>query len=122
MHADVVRVGALRRIDKRLLPYSLHAVDSKASGDAIAELKDMLAASASAAEAAVIQKELDLAKQVLLLTFHSHALPYALCTVKRSWTWPNKCCQGFAHSSVTHSFHRLYVQLRSYIIQKADNM
>lgn len=74
VHADVVRVGALRRIDKRLLPYSLHAVDSRAHGDAIAELKDMLAASASAAEAAVIQKELDLAKQVLL----GFCLPFTL--------------------------------------------
>ena len=61
----MIRVGALRRIDKRLLPHSLHAVDSKAKGDAVGELKDMLAAAATAAEAAVIQKELDLAKQVM---------------------------------------------------------
>lgn len=64
--ADVVRVGALQRIDKRLLPYSLHAVDSRAKSDAAVALKDVLAAAASASEAAVIQKELDLAKQVLL--------------------------------------------------------
>lgn len=60
----MIRVGALQRIDKRLLPHSLHAVDSKAKHDAVTALKDMLAAAATAAEAAVIQKELDLAKQV----------------------------------------------------------
>lgn len=58
-----MRVGALRRIDKRLLPYSLHAVDSKAHNDAIGELKAMLAAAPTPAEAAVIQRELDQAKQ-----------------------------------------------------------
>ena len=80
----MVRVGALRRIDKRLLPYSLHAVDSKASGDAIAELKDMLAAAASAAEAAVIQNELDMAKQVLLGFSMSPLLP----VLRSKWAKP----------------------------------
>ena len=60
----MVRVGALRRISKALLPHSLHAVDSKAKSDAVSELKDMLAATANAAEAAVIQQELDQLKQV----------------------------------------------------------
>ena len=63
--ADMVRVGALRRISKGLLPHSLHAVDSKAKSDAVGELKDMLTGCASASEAALIQKELDQLKQVL---------------------------------------------------------
>ena len=62
--ADMVRVGALRRISKDLLPYSLHAVDSKAKNDAASELRDMLAATCNAAEAAVNQRELDQLKQV----------------------------------------------------------
>lgn len=62
--ADMVRVGALRRISKSLLPHSLHAVDSKAKSDAVSELKDMLAGSTTAAEAALIQRELDQLKQV----------------------------------------------------------
>ena len=60
----MVRVGALRRISKDLLPHSLHAVDSKAKNDAASELKDMLAATNNAAEAAVIHRELDQLKQV----------------------------------------------------------
>lgn len=60
----MVRVGALRRISKSLLPHSLHAVDSKAKSDAVSELKDMLAGSTTAAEAALIQRELDQLKQV----------------------------------------------------------
>ena len=41
----MVRVGALRRISKSLLPHSLHAVDSNAKSNAVSELKDMLAVS-----------------------------------------------------------------------------
>ena len=62
--ADMVRVGALRRISKSLLPHSLHAVDSNAKSNAVSELKDMLAVSTTAAEAALIQRELDQLKQV----------------------------------------------------------
>lgn len=61
---DMVRVGALRRISKSLLPHSLHAVDFKAKSDAVGELKDMLAGSTTVAEAALIQRELDQLKQV----------------------------------------------------------
>ena len=74
MFADMVRVGALRRISKTLLPHSLHAVDSKSKSDAGSELKDMLANGCSSAEAALIQKELDQLKQVLpLLMPMTHA-------------------------------------------------
>ena len=72
--ADMVRVGALRRISKSLLPHSLHAVDSKAKSDAVSELKEMLAGSSNAAEAGIIQRELDQLKQVL----HA-ACPIVLC-------------------------------------------
>ncbi len=61
----MVRVGALRRISKTLLPHSLHAVDSKAKSDAVSELKEMLAGTSNAAEAAIIQRELDQLKQVM---------------------------------------------------------
>ncbi len=61
----MVRVGALRRISKSLLPHSLHAVDSKAKNDAASELKEMLSGTSNTAEAALIQKELDQLKQVL---------------------------------------------------------
>ena len=61
----MVRVGALQRISKSLLPHSLHAVDSKAKSDAVGELKDMLAGCTTATEAALIQRELDQLKQVL---------------------------------------------------------
>ena len=61
----MVRVGASRRISKTLLPHSLHAVDSKAKSDAVSELKEMLAGTSNAAEAAIIQRELDQLKQVM---------------------------------------------------------
>ena len=61
----MVRVGALSRISKTLLPHSLHAVDSKAKSDAVSELKEMLAGTSHAAEAAIIQRELDQLKQVM---------------------------------------------------------
>lgn len=64
IHADMVRVGALRRISKSLLPHSLHAVDSKAKSSAVSELKDMLANSSNASEAALIQRELHQLKEV----------------------------------------------------------
>ena len=67
--ADVVRVGALRRISKSLLPHSLHAVDLKAKSDAVGELKDMLTGCQTATEAALIQRELDQLKQVLHFDF-----------------------------------------------------
>lgn len=67
-YADLVRVGALRRISKSLLPHTLHAVDSKAKSDAASELREMLASTSNAAEATLIQKELDQLKQVLLVT------------------------------------------------------
>jgi hypothetical protein len=40
--SDFLRVGPLRRIDRKLLPYSLHASESKSHASAAAELKDML--------------------------------------------------------------------------------
>lgn len=63
-HADFLRIGALRRIDKRLLGQSLHAAESKTKGDSVAELKDMLGATTNASEAAAIRRELELMQQV----------------------------------------------------------
>jgi AAA domain/Protein of unknown function (DUF2439) len=40
--SDFLRVGPLRRIDRKLLSYSLHASESKTHANAAAELKDML--------------------------------------------------------------------------------
>ena len=70
----MVRVGALRRISKSLLPHSLHAVDSKAKSDGVSELKEMLAGSSNAAEAGIIQRELDQLKQVLHAACHTTVL------------------------------------------------
>ena len=54
----MLRIGPLRRIDKRLLPHSLHCCQAKGSGDATAELNDMLRNCTSASEAAIIRQEL----------------------------------------------------------------
>ena len=51
-------MGSLKRIDKRLLPYSLHARQNSGKGDAVSELTDMLKASTSPEEQALLQKEL----------------------------------------------------------------
>ncbi len=67
----MVRVGALRRISKTLLLHSLHAVDSKAKSDAVSELREMLAGTSNAAEAAIIQRELDQLKQVVQSSCYS---------------------------------------------------
>ncbi|KAK9844143.1 hypothetical protein WJX81_005799 [Elliptochloris bilobata] len=56
---DFLRVGALRRIDRRLLHHSLHCGAGGCSrNDATAELADMLKAATSPAEAAVLHAEL----------------------------------------------------------------
>lgn len=58
---DFLRVGALRRIDQRLLPHSLHASESKAHATAAAELKEMLREGAgrmSPSEEAALRAEL----------------------------------------------------------------
>ena len=82
--ADMVRVGALRRISKSLLPHSLHAVDSKANSSAVSELKDMLANSGNAADAALIQRELDQFKEASIpshdqATIHVKYVCLSLC-------------------------------------------
>ena len=56
--ADFIRVGSLRRIDKRLLPYSLHARQNSGKTDAVSELTEMLKASSSPQEQALLQGEL----------------------------------------------------------------
>jgi len=56
--ADLVRIGSLRRIDKRLLPHSLHARQDKGKGDAASELADMLRTCTSASEAIILRQEL----------------------------------------------------------------
>ena len=50
-------MGSLRRIDRRLLPHSLHARQDKGGGDAVSELTDMLMACTSASEAAALSQE-----------------------------------------------------------------
>ena len=78
--ADFLRVGALRRIDKRLLGNSLHATESKSKSDAVAELKDMLAQATSRAEAATIAAELQAAQQV---SWESSACTAMQCCCRR---------------------------------------
>ena len=59
--ADLLRVGPLRRLDKRLLPHSLHCSQvTKGPSEAVAELQAMLQEAAMApADIAAIQAELD---------------------------------------------------------------
>lgn len=58
--ADLLRVGPLRRLDKRLLPHSLHcSTVTKGASEAVAELQAMLQEANSPAEAASIQAELE---------------------------------------------------------------
>ena len=60
---DFLRVGALRRLDRRLLPQSLHASESRATATAAAELREMLKEAGSPAERAAIQAELAAAER-----------------------------------------------------------
>lgn len=61
---NFLRVGALRRIDKRLLSHSLHASESKAHASATAELKEMLKeAAGNPFEEAVLRAELAAAER-----------------------------------------------------------
>ena len=57
-----LRVGPLRRIHHRLLPFSLHASDSKVHASAISELKDM-AKSATGERLLELQKEIEEAEK-----------------------------------------------------------
>lgn len=61
--SDLLRVGALRRIDRRLLPYSLHCVEAKGGKDAAKELTAMLAESTDPAEQSLIRQELEEARR-----------------------------------------------------------
>ena len=70
--ADFLRVGALRRIDRRLLRHSLHCgAGGRERGDEAAELADMLKAATSPAEAAVLRAELAEARCLCLLAGQS---------------------------------------------------
>ena len=57
MRADLVRVGPVRRMDRALLPFSLHST-ARGRSEAAAELEDMLRGATSPAEAAIIRTEL----------------------------------------------------------------
>lgn len=57
--ADFLRVGSLRRIDKRLLPHSLHARQNSGKSDAASELADMLKTCTDPQEAALLRRELE---------------------------------------------------------------
>jgi hypothetical protein len=51
---EFLRIGSLKRMDKAVLPFSLHCCESSKS-TAVDELKEMLKAVSSAAEAAIIE-------------------------------------------------------------------
>ena len=51
-------MGSLRRIDKRLLPHSLHARQNSGKSDAASELTDMLKSCTNAQEAILLRNEL----------------------------------------------------------------
>lgn len=57
--ADMLRVGPLRKIDRRLLPHSLHAQVTKGPSEAVSELQAMLQESISPDDIAGIQAELE---------------------------------------------------------------
>ena len=85
--ADLLRVGPLRRLDKRLLPFSLHCSNvTKGPSEAVAELQAMLQESPSSEDAAAIQAELEqvgLHPTLMLHTLSSHAslLPAGWCAL-----------------------------------------
>ncbi|KAK9800288.1 hypothetical protein WJX73_004434 [Symbiochloris irregularis] len=61
---DLLRVGPLRRIDRRLLAHSLHATQvTKGPSEAVSELQAMLQEAISPSDTASIQAELDKMKQ-----------------------------------------------------------
>lgn len=68
--ADFMRLGSLKKINPRLLPYSLHARQEKGVGDAMSEVKQMLNQCTSAAEADMLQQELARVS-AQSFTFHS---------------------------------------------------
>ena len=55
--ADFIRIGPVRRMDRALLPFSLHST-ARGRSETAAELEEMLKAAGSLAEAAVIRVEL----------------------------------------------------------------
>ena len=74
--ADFLRVGALRRIDRRLLRHSLHCgAGGRERSDEAAELADMLKAATSPAEAAVLRAELAEVHSVCLLAGSKRLMP-----------------------------------------------
>lgn len=84
--ADFLRVGALRRIDRRLLRHSLHCgAGGRERGDEASELADMLKAATSPAEAAVLRAELAEARRLCLLA----GLPRAMSASKLT---NGQCC------------------------------
>ena len=53
VRTDFLRIGSVKRMDRAVLPFSLHCESSKSS--AVGELKEMLKTAASPAETAIIQ-------------------------------------------------------------------
>ena len=73
--ADMLRVGPLRRLDKRLLPHSLHCSQvTKGPSEAVAELQAMLQEAASSADTAVIHAELEQVCQLEHSALFMHAM------------------------------------------------
>lgn len=56
--ADFIRIGSVRRINKRLLRHSLHSRQDKGAADATSELNDMLKACTCETEASFLRQEL----------------------------------------------------------------
>ena len=70
--ADLMRVGSVKKIDSRLLPYSLHARQEKGFGDAMSEVKDMLKNCTSPSESELLQQELTRVSPDLDICFDSN--------------------------------------------------
>ncbi len=97
---DFLRVGALRRIDRRLLRHSLHCgAGGRERGDEAAELADMLKAATSPAEAAVLRAELAQARCLLAALGVPHVMQHGQL---KCWALPSACCAGIVlcHASM----------------------
>ena len=109
-YADFLRVGPLKRMDKALLPYSLHCSESSSSNDALKELKDMLLETTDPVEQLAIKTEMTELQQVRSPCF---GMPKITCAKRvstgRKGVWLF-CCVS-EHSRLYHqsayqiSFH-----------------
>ncbi len=81
MRTDFLRIGSVKRMDRAVLPFSLHCESSKSSS-VVGELKEMLKTAASPAEAAIIEC-------VLCCSQHTYVIAFIrIC--QACWWWG--CC------------------------------